>query len=184
MPPAPRPSDAQDVRTSPPRHRRKAVPRPGPRRSSWPDGDPAAIGDLFSADARYAYDPFGEAVVGRAAIVASWLADRDEPGSWQADYEVLAVDNDTFVAHGRTRYLTDDGAADGRCREYTEYYMRRRPDPSRPDRRSGAGIASRHAAQAERCRAGVRRGRTRGRRDGCRRTGRSLPRHREAAPAA
>ena len=110
---------------------------------AWRLNDAAAIGDLFSADARYAYDPFEEAVVGRAAIVASWLADPDEPGSWQADYEVLAIDGDTFVAHGRTLYLTDDRSAvdrefanvfvcrfddDGRCREYTEYYMRKRPE--------------------------------------------------------
>ena len=52
-------------------------------------------------------------------------------------------DGDTFVAHGRTRYLTDDRSgvdrefanifvtrfdADGRCREFTEWFMRRRPE--------------------------------------------------------
>jgi ketosteroid isomerase-like protein len=109
---------------------------------AWRLNDPAAIGDLFRADARYAYDPFEEAVVGRAAIVASWLDDPDDPTTWQAEYEVLAVDGDTFVAHGRTRYLTDDRSAvdlefanifvcrfdEGRCREFTEWYMRRRPE--------------------------------------------------------
>ena len=80
---------------------------------------------------------------GRAAVVASWLEDPDEPGSWQADYEPLAVEGDVFVAHGRTRYLTDDRREvdrefanvfvcrfddDGRCREFTEYYMRRQPE--------------------------------------------------------
>lgn len=110
---------------------------------AWRLGDPAAIGDLFSQDVRYAFDPFGEAVVGRAAVAAAWLADPDEPGSWEADYEVLAVDGDTYVAHGRTRYLTDDRSTidrefanifvcrfdgDGRCREFTEYYNRRRPE--------------------------------------------------------
>lgn len=110
---------------------------------AWRLNDPAAIGDLFSADARYAYDPFDEALVGRAAIVASWLENPDVPGSWEADYEVLAVDGDTFVAHGRSRYLTDDRTAvdrefanvfvcrfdgDGRCRDFTEWYMRRRPE--------------------------------------------------------
>jgi hypothetical protein len=110
---------------------------------AWRLNDPAAIGDLFSPDVRYAFDPFGEAVVGRAAVIAAWLADPDEPGSWEADYEVLAVDGDTYVAHGRTRYLTDDRSAidrefanifvcrfddDGRCREFTEYYNRRRPE--------------------------------------------------------
>lgn len=114
---------------------------------AWRLGDAAAIGDLFSPDARYAYDPFGEALVGRPAIIASWQADPDAPGSWQADYEVLAVDGDTYVAHGRTRYLTDDRSAvdrefanifvcrfdaAGRCREFTEWYMRRRSEPE-PD---------------------------------------------------
>ncbi len=80
---------------------------------------------------------------GGRRVVAAWLADPDEPGSWEADYEVLAVDGDTFVAHGRTRYLTDDRSgidrefanifvcrfdADDRCREFTEWFMRRRPE--------------------------------------------------------
>ena len=68
---------------------------------------------------------------------------------------VLAVDGDVFVAHGRTRYLTDDRRevdrefanvfvcrfdAEGRCREFTEYYMRRRPERrrGRPRRRPSA----------------------------------------------
>ena len=75
---------------------------------AWRLNDPLAIGDLFSPEVRYAYDPFEEAVVGRPAIVASWLTDPDEDGSWTADYEVLAIDGDTYVAHGRTQYLTDD----------------------------------------------------------------------------
>ena len=110
---------------------------------AWRLLDPVAIGDLFSSDVRYAYDPFEEAVVGRKAVVDSWLVDPDEPGSWEADYEVLAIDGDAHVAHGRTRYLTDDRSgidrefanvfvcrfdAEGRCREFTEWYMRRRPE--------------------------------------------------------
>ena len=110
---------------------------------AWRLLDPVAIGDLFSSDVRYAYDPFEEAVVGRKAVVDSWLADPDERGSWEADYEVLAIDGDAHVAHGRTRYLTDDRSgidrefanvfvcrfdAEGRCREFTEWYMRRRPE--------------------------------------------------------
>jgi len=110
---------------------------------AWRLNDAAAIGDLFSPDVRYAYDPFDEAVVGRTALIASWLKEPDDPESWQAEYEVLAIDGDVFVAHGRTRYLTDDRSdvdrefanifvcrfdEDGRCREFTEWYMRRRPD--------------------------------------------------------
>jgi hypothetical protein len=110
---------------------------------AWRLNDPVAIGDLFSHDVRYAFDPFEEAVTGRAAVVAAWVANPDEPGSWEADYEVLAIDGDTHVAHGRTRYLTDDRSGidrefanvfvcrfddEGRCREFTEWYMRRRPE--------------------------------------------------------
>ncbi len=110
---------------------------------AWRLNDPVAIGDLFSADVRYAFDPFEEAVVGRPAVVAAWVANPDEPGSWEADYEVLAIDGEVHVAHGRTRYLTDDRSgvdrefanifvcrfdAEGRCREFTEWYMRRRPE--------------------------------------------------------
>ena len=63
---------------------------------AWRLLDPVAIGDLFSSDVRYAFDPFDEAVVGRTAVVDSWLADPDEPGSWEADYEVLAIDGDAL----------------------------------------------------------------------------------------
>jgi hypothetical protein len=105
---------------------------------AWRLLDPVSIGDLFSPDVRYAFDPFSEAVVGRPAVVAAWLTDPDEPSSWEADYEVLAVDGETFA-----RYLTDDRSSvdrefanvfvcrfddDGRCREFTEWYMRRRPE--------------------------------------------------------
>ena len=37
---------------------------------AWRLNDPVAIGDLFSLDVRYAYDPFEEAIVGRDALVA------------------------------------------------------------------------------------------------------------------
>ena len=115
---------------------------------AWRLGDPVAIGDLFSPDVRYAFDPFGEAVVGRNAVIESWLDEPDAPGSWQAEYGVLAVDDEVFIAHGRTRYLTDDRREvdrefanifvcrfddEGRCREFTEYYMRRRPELDEDD---------------------------------------------------
>jgi hypothetical protein len=116
---------------------------------AWRLNDPVAIGDLFSLDARYAFSPFDDALRGRNAIIEAWLDDPDPSGSWQADYEPLAIDGDVFVGHGRTRYLTDDRTdidrefanvfvcqfdADGRCTEFTEYYMRARPavDPDEP----------------------------------------------------
>jgi ketosteroid isomerase-like protein len=100
---------------------------------AWRSYDAEAIGDLFAADATYAYHPYdAEPVRGRAAIVEEWHGDRDEPGSWEACYKVDLVDGDRAIAKGETTY--SDGPrfsnlwelrfdADGRCLEYVEWYM-------------------------------------------------------------
>ena len=105
---------------------------------AWRSYDPQAIGDLFTEDATYKYQPWGEPVTGREAIVANWLESPDAPGSWQAKYEPYAVDGDRVVATGWTDYFGADGKAverrfynvwlmrfneDGRCREFVEVYM-------------------------------------------------------------
>ena len=83
-------------------------------------------------------------------MVESWLGEgghegasaRDEEGTYDASYEPVAVDGDVAVATGSSTYTKHPGGpidkiydncivirfdADGRCREYTEWYMRR-PD--------------------------------------------------------
>jgi ketosteroid isomerase-like protein len=116
---------------------------------AWRTYDPAAIGELFSSDAVYAYHPWDEPVRGREAIVADWLEDRDEPDSWSASYEPLAIDGDLAVVTGRSRYVNPDGSLrteywnlwvlrfdqDGRCTEYTEWFM----EPSGGAGAAGAG---------------------------------------------
>jgi hypothetical protein len=104
--------------------------------AAWRSYDPAAIGALFTEDASYAYHPWdaGDQVVsGRDAIVANWLEERDEPGSWAAAYRPGLIDGDRATAVGMTRY-TDGKVFDnlwelrfdrGRCAEFTEWYMRR-----------------------------------------------------------
>jgi SnoaL-like domain len=103
---------------------------------AWRTYDRAAIGDLFGEDARYAYQPYREPVIGREAIVADWLEDPDAAGSWDARYEPYAVDGDRAVAVGESRYLEPDGSlrtvfynvwllrfdANGRCDEFVEYW--------------------------------------------------------------
>lgn len=90
------------------------------------------IADLFTEDAEYRYHPYDEPLRGREAIAADWLKEREDPGSWEARYEPLIVDGDRAVATGETRYaegrtfsnlfvLAFDG--EGRCREFTEWYM-------------------------------------------------------------
>jgi ketosteroid isomerase-like protein len=107
---------------------------------AWRTYDRAAIERLFADDAEYRYHPWDEPVSGRAAIVDDWLEDRDEPGSWTAEYRPWVVTEDRAVAVGITRYLADDGRTvereyhnvflcrfddDGRCTEFTEVFLKR-----------------------------------------------------------
>jgi hypothetical protein len=105
---------------------------------AWRSGDPAAIGDLFSRDARYSYGPFRDPVVGRNAIVRDWTAEPDAPGSWQAEYRPLAIEGDTAVAIGESRYTNGRTFsnifvcafdADGRCSEFREWFMEKPKGP-------------------------------------------------------
>jgi ketosteroid isomerase-like protein len=108
--------------------------------AAWKAYDEDEIGALFSDDAEYRFHPWDEPVRGRDAIVAAWLADRDDPGSWTAEYRPWAIDGDRAVAAGVSRYLGADQVtvereyhnvflcrfdAEGRCREFTEIYLRR-----------------------------------------------------------
>lgn len=110
---------------------------------AWREPDRGSIGGLFAEHAEYRYHPFDEPLVGRDAIVASWLENPDEPGSWEARYEPFAVDGSRAVATGVTRYFEREGQPsrvydnaflmdfdeDGRCRSFTEWF-RTRPAPA------------------------------------------------------
>jgi ketosteroid isomerase-like protein len=115
---------------------------------AWKTYDEQKIADLFSENVVYKYSPEDDGVKGRAAVVKSWLDNKDEPGTYDAKYEVVAIDGDTHVANGWSRYFTGPGGdkrdeyfnvyickfdADGRCREFTEYWIQNR-DFRRRDR--------------------------------------------------
>jgi hypothetical protein len=109
---------------------------------AWETYAPDAIGDLFSEDATYSYHPYDEPVVGRETIVASWLKDRDAPGTYTASYEPIAIDGDVAVVNGRSHYYNDSSRRElikewdnvfvirfdkgGRCRSFREWYVARR----------------------------------------------------------
>ena len=59
---------------------------------AWRSNGATAIGELFSADAEYRYHPADEPLFGRDAIIASWLGEPDEPGTWDAWYQPFAVE--------------------------------------------------------------------------------------------
>ena len=101
--------------------------------AAWRSGDRADIAALFSDDVVYSYRPFTEPVRGRDAVVADWLKDPDEPGSWEAEYRAVAVEGDTGVSVGESRYPGSRRTfsnvfvcrfdAEGRCREFSEWWV-------------------------------------------------------------
>jgi uncharacterized protein (TIGR02246 family) len=100
---------------------------------AWRSNDPDDIAALFTDDATYSTGPFDEIVSGRDAIVQSWIKNKDEPGTWNFDFQVLAIADDLGIVTGRTDYSAperhyanlwlirlDD---DGRARAYAEWWM-------------------------------------------------------------
>lgn len=116
--------------------------------AAWKSYDPGQIGDLFSENVVYLFHPYDEPVRGREAVVEAWLGDSDNPGASERDaegtydgrYEVYAVDGDRAVAVGESTYTETPGGAvteaydncfvlrfdaDGRCSEFTEFFVER-----------------------------------------------------------
>jgi hypothetical protein len=116
--------------------------------AAWKSYERGAIEALFAEDVSYRYHPDDEPVTGRDAVVASWLGEggaeqassRDEPGTYDASYRAAAVDGDAAVAVGSSTYYAEPGGevrtiydncfvirfdAEGRCREFTEWFMER-----------------------------------------------------------
>lgn len=106
---------------------------------AWETYDRKKIGDLFSDTAEYRYHPYDEAIRGRAAIVEAWLKEPDRPGSFEARYYPLAVDENVAVAAGTSTYFDQNQKVErvydnvfllrfdneGRCQEFTEWFMKR-----------------------------------------------------------
>jgi hypothetical protein len=63
-------------------------------------------------------DDEGEEVVqGRKAIVADWLEEQDEAGTWEASYRPLVLEGQRAVAEGTTSYTktASSSGSFGRC---------------------------------------------------------------------
>jgi ketosteroid isomerase-like protein len=117
---------------------------------AWKTYDRDRIAALFAEDVEYRYHPYDDPVRGRDAVVESWLGEgehegastRDAEGTYEASYEPVAVDGDVAVATGSSTYFESPGGpvekvydncyvmrfdGDGRCREFTEWFIKR-PD--------------------------------------------------------
>jgi ketosteroid isomerase-like protein len=118
---------------------------------AWKTYDRDRIAALFAEDVEYRYHPYDEPICGRDGVVESWLGEgdhadasaRDPEGTYEATYSPIAVDGDVAVAAGSSTYLERPGGpvekvydncfvmrfdAEERCREFTEWFMKR-PDP-------------------------------------------------------
>ena len=116
---------------------------------AWKTYDRDQVAALFAEEATYRYHPFDpedEVLRGRDAVVNGWLepdgnaSTRDAEGTYEARYEVYAVDEERVVAVGTSTYYPDttrakpdrvydnvfliefDGA--GRCRDFNEFFMK------------------------------------------------------------
>jgi ketosteroid isomerase-like protein len=115
---------------------------------AWKSYDRDQIRALFAEDVSYRYHPYDEPIVGREAVVESWLGEgehegastRDPEGTYGASYRAVAVDGDVAVATGSSSYSASPGGpiekvydncfvmrfdGDGRCSEFTEWYIQR-----------------------------------------------------------
>ena len=113
---------------------------------AWQTYDPELIGALFAEDAAYAYHPWDTPIRGREAIVADWLSDRDEPGSWEAEYFPLLITDAGVAARGQSRYANgktyenlfllefDD---EGLCTRFEEWYMVTPDQDGKPEANAG-----------------------------------------------
>jgi len=112
---------------------------------AWRNNDAAQIRALFTDDAVYRWHPWEEPADGADGgeeIVQAWLEQPDDPDDWTLECEPLAVNGELGVARCVTRYrATARGPArvyhniwlvsltdDGRCSDFTEYYMKEPTD--------------------------------------------------------
>lgn len=115
---------------------------------AWKSYDRDQISELFAEEVKYKYHPYDDPVEGREAVVNAWLglgtdagvSSRDQPETYDATYRAIAVEGDIAVATGTTSYLASPGGpvekvydncfvirfdSDGRCVEFTEWYVKR-----------------------------------------------------------
>ena len=99
---------------------------------AWRSGDRAQVKALFADDATYKYHPWDEAIVGADAIADDWLANKDDPRTWEASYRPLHIDGNKTFTTGTSSYSNgsffwnlwevdfDDA---GRCNRFVEWFM-------------------------------------------------------------
>lgn len=103
---------------------------------AWDTNDPEDIRSLFTPDAEYRDGPSTEPWIGHDAILAGWLGQKDDPGTWSFEHELTAVDGAIAIIRGRTSYPSSTTksrqydnlmvirlADDGRASSFTDWFV-------------------------------------------------------------
>jgi ketosteroid isomerase-like protein len=112
--------------------------------AAWKSYDEDAVKALFTEDAEYKWHPWDKPAVGPDAIYRGWIHPeaRDEPGTYEAEYEAVAVEGSSAVATGTSTYFESPGGPvrttyyncfvmefeGDRCKRFVEWFME---DPGR-----------------------------------------------------
>jgi hypothetical protein len=103
---------------------------------AWNSNEPSEIGALFAEGAVYRTAPFDPPWQGRDRIIENWLERRDDPGETSFRWQPVAVTDEVAVVSGTTIYPEQVFSnlwlirldPDGRCREFTEWWMQHPTD--------------------------------------------------------
>src|SRR5215831_18700727 len=79
---------------------------------AWASNDRADIEALFTDDATYHAEPYGDPYLGASAIADAWLYEPDDPSRWRADYAPFLATGDVGVATGTSSYFDGEGNVD------------------------------------------------------------------------
>ena len=105
--------------------------------AAWTSNDPAEIAALFTPDA--VYDPqtaVGE-LHGIGEIVDFWLEAGDDEDDWDFEWVPVVETDEVAIVTGATNYVDPAAsyrnlfiirfAPDGRCQDFTEWYIEEEP---------------------------------------------------------
>jgi hypothetical protein len=79
--------------------------------AAWESRDPAAAARLFTTDALYYETPWSEPFAGSGGIADYWMSVTADQRNVEFDYELIALNADTAVAHWTASFeLASSGA--------------------------------------------------------------------------
>ena len=103
---------------------------------AWEKLDPEKAALIFTEDATYQVDPYSEPYIGRDAIYGYWATVTSDQKDVDFTAEVLAVTEDTGIAHWHSEFTQDSSGAsiildgifvlkfsdDGKCESLKEWW--------------------------------------------------------------